>query len=186
MSHEYLMAIEPITATALIVTGLFKAGAALFGASQQKKAANDQADYQKKITKINLMLSDRAYDDTLKRGDVEAGNLLKDARRLVGTQKASLAAQGIEIDSGSAADIQADTNLLSQQDATRLKINAMREAYGFKVEGIKASMESQLAEKAAKNVAKSSLIAGGLNAVGSLAESYTTYRSITVPRIKDK
>jgi hypothetical protein len=51
----------------------------------------------------------------------------------------------------------------------KIKNNAWREAYGYKVEGYNASLQGKIQEATTRQNIRSTLAAGGLQAVGSVA-----------------
>ena len=53
---------------------------------------------------------------------------------LYGTQRANLAASGVDLGQGSPNDILTSTKFLSKLDANTIQDNALREAWGFKVQ----------------------------------------------------
>ena len=53
------------------------------------------------------------------------------AAQTFGMQRAGLAANGVDLGSGSANDILTSTKIMAANDATTLQTNAMREAWGY-------------------------------------------------------
>lgn len=53
---------------------------------------------------------------------------------IIGSQRASYAAQGVDVGSGSAADVQADTAKQAELDAITIRTNAALTAWGFKTQ----------------------------------------------------
>lgn len=159
-------------ATALALVG---AGTAIYGAVNQKKAAKkqaaaiqEQARYQRSMFGINTRIAEDQATDAFERGEYDATALKLKVRGMIGSQRASLAAQGIEVDSGSALDVQVDTADLGAQDVSRIKVNAIREAYGFKVEAMKASMSSEMTSRGAEANARNTILAGNINMVSGI------------------
>lgn len=54
-------------------------------------------------------------------------------RALIGQQRAAAAANGVAVDFGSMADLQADTRTLGYEDAQTIRKNSMREAQGYEI-----------------------------------------------------
>lgn len=130
---------------------------------REAKFQQQQISFNKKIAKINA-------EDAITRGEGAVDVYKKQAAQVQGAQKAALAAQGIEIDSGSAAQIQYETEKQMITDVKTIKNNAWREAWGYKVEAINLSTESDLIGLSAKNRATSTLLKGGLEATESIVK----------------
>jgi hypothetical protein len=91
---------------------------------QQANAVLDQASFEQKLAGLNAA-------DAVTRGDVAANRLESQTRVLVGTQRATLAAQGVDVASGSAVDLQSQTAGFGALDAQTIRNNAAREALGY-------------------------------------------------------
>jgi len=166
---EYFLA-DPFTI--LMALGAFGSTAfkMVSGQSQAEREAaalRQQAKYSRDMSELNASLSNMNAQDALRFGDDQADILKSDAQKMIGAQRAALAAQGIEIDSGSALQVQADTAGLASQDAMRIKANAVRQAYGFKLEGIQHQVSGAMGYTSGMNTARSTIAAGGMNAVGA-------------------
>lgn len=134
-----------------------------------------QGKFQKQQYEFNAKLVEEQAADSIVRGDKEAHLLKKQARRIIGSQKASLAAQGIEIDEGSALDIQADTAHAAELDAITIRNNAQREAYGYKMTALDYRTRGGFAEMDAQFKGSQSILSGGLGFASSFMKGGSTY-----------
>ena len=139
------------------------------GSRKQAKAARAQAAYERGQAIINAKLAEINASDALARGEEQLGDYEVAAKRLKGTQVSSLAAQGVEIDSGSAAQIRYETDKQIDTDKRRIKNNAWREAWGYELEGRGIGMQSAMNSRAAENQASNYERAGQLGGVTQLA-----------------
>ena len=89
----------------------------------------------------------------------------------IGEQRVALAAQGIDIDQGSALEIQLQTAEFVSQDALTISNNAWREAWGFRAEANSLRFQGQFAQLAASSKARSTLITGGLKGLTSFLKA---------------
>lgn len=151
--------------TGPLVMGLSSVG----GSISQSQAIKAQGKYAQRVSEINAENAERAAEDALKRGDKAANTARRDVKRVVADQRAATAAQGVEVDSGTAADIVDETLEIGEADVRTIKSNAWREAWGFKQAAINASTEGKIASIAAENNAKATLLTGGMNAIGTVA-----------------
>ena len=165
------------TATVLMGVGtLFSVGATIHGANQQAKALNEQADFIRQQNEANQRLAEIQGEDAINRGDQAVGEMRRRADKIQGSQKAALAAQGIDISAGSAADTLAETSYFKQLDEITIKNNARREAWGYKVQAQNMATEARFKSAASNNMANNTLLTGGLSAIGTGLTSYANYR----------
>lgn len=145
------------------------------GAYAESQALKTQGEYQRMQYEMNARLAGLQAQDAIKRGDKAAVEVKRRAKRVIGSQRAALAAQGIEVDSGSAAQIQADTVAQSTLDVLEIKNNAWREAWGYRFQASDYMGRGRFAEMAAKASATNTLLTGGMNAITSLAGGLSGY-----------
>lgn len=130
--------------TATEVVGQVKAGNAAKNAGDaQQRAANSEAD----ILDYNASVADLQSQDAVERGAIDESRFRTQVRGIVGAQRVGFAAQGVEVASGSAVDVQADASYLGELDALQIRQNAMREAWGFKVSAYDARKQAEIARK---------------------------------------
>lgn len=141
---------------------------ALMGAqqAQQQGAATAEANLQ------NAAFADAAANDAIKRGEFEADQSRIDTRGMIGAQRAGFAANGVDVNSGSAADIQDDTAALGELDALTIKNNAAREAWGYRTQ----SQQYQQAARNAQRSARSNMFGSLLTAGSQGARAYGALR----------
>lgn len=152
--------------------GIAQAGLTMVGAYSQSQSELAEGAYRKSVAEQNERLALMQADDAIRRGDRAAIEHKKQVNQVIGSQRANLAAQGIEIDSGSAAAIQEETAAIGAQDVMQIKNNAWREAWGFKVQAQNAGSEGRWASLNAGNRARTTLLTGGLQAASFGAQAY--------------
>ena len=108
------------------------------------------ADYQLgkakgELYKANEFVSEYKAKSAIKHGQELEAISRQETKALVGTQRTRLAASGIRVDTGSARDVQADAKAKGEVDVMNIKINALREAYNYKVQGMGFGMQAQVA-----------------------------------------
>lgn len=113
------------------------------------KIANLEAENIKLTTDLQEKLTEQQVRDSLKRGDIAVSISKQRTKKVIGSQRAALAAQGIRIDEGSARDVQLETAEIGELDAMNIRNNAAREAFGYKTQSISQRMrgESQMFAK---------------------------------------
>jgi hypothetical protein len=114
------------------------------GQAQQAGAQAGMANYQAQVARNNQMVAEWNAQRALQQGQVDEQNQRSKAAALLGSQRAALASQGGDVDSGSPLDIQADTARAGEYDAQTIRNNAAVKAYGYRVQGANAGAEANL------------------------------------------
>ncbi len=146
-----ILAAQGLSATASVGGGIVQAG-----------AQRAQGSLERTIANINAETLDAQAKDSIQLGEAEASALKRDARRLQSQQRAAMAANGVDVDEGTALEIQQDTALVASQDALQIRYNAARQAFGFKKDAGRERLQGKLAKAAGNNAARGSLISGGI------------------------
>lgn len=146
-----------------------------FGSAySQATAYQMQGAYQKKMFEMNSALAELQAEDTLKQSERTIQKHRKAVKGLIGEQRVSLAAQGIDVESGSALDVQGDTAMLGKLDEIAIKNNAWREAWGYRMDAVRSSAAGQVAGNIGSFKSDMTLLTGGLNAINyGLQSAYT-------------
>lgn len=174
-------------ATAAVIMGVGTG----FSAASSWRAGNAQkniADYNASIADMNAGVNDTRAQDAIDRGGIAETIKRRTTRALIGSQRAGLAAQGIDVNSGSAVDVQADSAYYGELDALTIRTDAAREAWGYKVEAANDRATAQderyqgkLAQQAGRNAAIGTILSTG----GSmLSEKYGFSNGTKKPKTK--
>ena len=153
------------------------------GSMQEGKAAAAEARYQSAVLKNNAVQAEYAAKDAEARGRVEELKQRISTRRLIGRQRAVLAANGVVVDQDSALDITADTEMLGEFDALTIRDNAAREALAFRQQRGQFLTEASLARMRGKQAQTAGFIGGGaalLGGLGSVAGKWYNYKQAGV------
>lgn len=146
-------------------------GLGLYGSAKQAHAMRKQGDYQKDMYDFNSKIANVQAKDAIYRGDKEAKQYVAKAQQAVGTQRATLAAQGVDVSSGSALDIQEETAGQGALGALTIRNNAWREAWGYKVQSENYAQQGFLAREAAQSGARATMLTGVSNAFSSIGSA---------------
>jgi hypothetical protein len=136
------------------------------------QSARAMGDYQARTMEMNARNADFQAEDALARGDKAAAQHKTKTNQMIGAQRNALAAQGVDIDSGSAMDVQTDAATLGAEDAATIRGNAWREAWGFRSQAQQFRHKGEFLEKAGKDEARMTLLTGGMKAITAGASSY--------------
>jgi len=135
--------------------------AGVFGEASAKYLAGVTANEISKSNEQNLLAQ---ADRSLEIGKFQASRLRRQGRLLRGSQRAAAAAQGIDVESGSAADIQVDTERAIEEDAGRIREGALLEAHGYEQRADTARQAGRRAKSAGTTQALTTLISSGSQA----------------------
>ena len=118
----------------------------------------------------NARIAKMSAEDALKRGALASDDHMARIGRLIGSQRAAFATQGIEIDTGSAKQIQEETFNLGLEDAVTIRNNSYLEAFGFESQAANLKSQSilnRIASKSAEKQEKAAAIGRVAQAIGS-------------------
>jgi hypothetical protein len=132
----------------LVVAAGIMALAAYSSAKNQKK----QGEYQAQIDRNNASAAEWQAADAVQRGNAAAATERRKGQQTLGTQRAAMAAAGLDISSGSALSILEDTDYFNEADQLTIKSNAAREAWGYKVQASHSMASANLRASAADNI----------------------------------
>lgn len=135
-------------------------GATALGAIQGSQAAKDAGKAEQQLWNLNAQSLNYQAESAIERGRIDVADFRTDVSRLMGAQKAGAAAQNIDVNSGSALEVRADTARQAEEDIERIRHNAKLEAWGFSNEATQATYQGKLAKLAGKNKAKGTLLGG--------------------------
>ena len=130
--------------------------------SMTANANRKEGEYEAEALRTNALYAKAQSEDAISRGESDSMKAAVKARMMVGSQRAAMAAQGIDISSGSALDVQVDTARLSELDVMTIRNNASREAWGYQVQSTDYLNRAGLASRAGRNKSRTTLITGGL------------------------
>lgn len=171
---------EPTTiAIASLAMTAAAGGVSAYGAVQQGKAAEGQADYQAAVGRNNAIIAERQARDAEERGAAEETAQRRQTAALMGKQKAGMAANGLDLSSGSPLDILGDTAQFGELDALTVRSNAAREAYGYRNQGAQFTSDAAAQKIAGKNAKSASYISAGstiLTSASQMGGNWATYK----------
>lgn len=153
---------------------ILQGGAQLSGAVSEYYAMQAQSAYQRQIAEIDQKLSAFQAESVIKQGKQAAKEHKQETSALIGSQRAALAAQGLDPNAGTALEIQVQTAERGARDAVTIRNNAWLTAWGIKVEATNRKYASAFQQMGSRNAAQSTIVTGGMNATGSFARAYKT------------
>ncbi len=143
------------------------AGAAtqMVSAWSSARAQKDELEFNAQMAELNAQASERSAQQTLQAGNEEIAQTSLKYGALKSTQRAGLAASGVDLSVGSATEVQASTDLAKELDLNAIKVNAVRAAWGHRTQATNYRNQATMARGA------SSAISPGMAATTSLLGS---------------
>jgi hypothetical protein len=152
---------------ALAMQGAGAASSALgayYGAQSSKATLNFNAD----LADINARVAESAAQASLLTGEREEQRSMISTANLKGTQRASLAANGVDLGEGSAANILTTTDVMGEADANTIHANAIRQAFGYRTQSVNQSNQAMMSRASASAI--DPLTAGATSLLGSAGQ----------------
>lgn len=146
------------------------AAAGAYAADTQKKAG----EYQAKVAEQNAELDEHRASQAATIGAIEEEKHRANVRRMAGTQRANLAAQGIDLQSGTAEALVDETYTMGETDALTVRFNAMQEAWGYQTSATNERNSGRFAKWGSKRQATGTYLSTAAS-VGSMG--YQGYAS---------
>jgi|GEM_PF-3066897 len=125
----------------------------------QAAAASAQAQWKKDLAVQRKTIAKNAEADSIQRGQVAENQTRLGTKQVMGQARARLAGQGTDF-SGSAVDVYGDIAAAGEFNAQTVRSNAVREAYGHKMEQVDAENAYNLAQSEQDNARPGMISAG--------------------------
>ena len=97
------------------------------------KLAGDLLKTQQHINENNAKIAQMGYESAMRAGESEIQKISMNAGAVKSKQKAAMAANGIKLGVGSAADVTASTEVMKKLDMNTAHQNALASAFGYSV-----------------------------------------------------
>jgi len=144
-------------------------------ADANARIADANASAVRTTADVNARIAELGAQSALLQGQQQVGALTLKAGQLKSRQRASLAANGIDLGVGNAAEIQASTDIMSEIDRNTIEANAVRSAWGYRTQAVNFQNEALMAQSngwAYRTDAENKrATAGGINPLGSATGS---------------
>ena len=165
---------DPVTITSLALTAAGAATSA-YGAYSGGQAQKNMYNYQAGVAGLNQKIAEQNADFERAQGEVQATEYGMKARYQQGQIRADQGASGLDVNSGSAAQVQAGQHLVSQMDLNQIRFNAARRAFGYETQAAQDTAQGQVYQMAGTNAATAgdiSATASILSGAGSVANKW--------------
>lgn len=159
-----------VSSVALQVGGLASSAVGSYYSAQNAKI---NAKGQAALADTNARIAELGAQQELVRGQQEVASITMQAGQLKSSQRTAMAANGVDLGEGNAAEIQASTDLMKEIDKNTAHANAVRSAWGYRTQAVNYQNEAIMKRATAKSIspgaaAFSTLLSGA----GQVASSW--------------
>ena len=166
------MGIETAVLVGSLALGAASTGMSMIGQSNAAAASAGQANYQAQLARNNQMVAEWNAQRALEQGRVAEQQQRFKTAQVIGAQRAALASQGGDVNSGSPLDIVGDSARAGEFDAQTVRNNAAMQAYGFRVQAANAGAQSNLYSANAANATAALPFALGSSLLGGASSLF--------------
>jgi hypothetical protein len=155
-------------------------GFSMVSAYKQAQAQKALMRYQAKIAENNAQIARwQAGQATLVGQNEEQTSRLRTAQ-MFSAQRASMAANGIDLGEGSATDVLASTKYMGERDALTIRDNAARKAWGYNLQAQNYTNDAAMTNAgAAADRPRHVRVRLALGSADTVASIYKTYKGGT-------
>lgn len=143
------------------------------GAYGDAKMETMSLNYQAKMDDLNADMAEQSAQQEFAKGQDQVAMSTLRAGQVKSSQRAAMAANGIDLGQGSASEVLTSTDLMKENDANTLTTNAIRAAWGHRVEATNFKNAANMKRAGASTISPfwraSDSISGG---AGQLAQSW--------------
>ncbi len=150
-------------------------GAAMsaLGAYSSAKSKRLELQGAADMSDLNAGMSEQAAQQELARGNAAVAASSARAGQVKSSQRAAMAANGIDLGEGSAAEVLASTDLSNEADMQTLTANAVRAAWGQRIQATNFSYDERSKRAGAAGISPSMAAATSLlGSAGQIAGSW--------------
>jgi hypothetical protein len=129
-------------------------------------------DYQASVADRNARFSQDQAQDSIQNTNLEAQRRYRDLAQTKGRQVAAMAANGIDLSFGSAADVQRDTAATGAEDLAQLYKGGNERTKGFEINAFNARAEAAGDRARGKGALIDGIFGGVASALGGAASAF--------------
>lgn len=158
-----------ISSIALSASG---AASGMIGSYFGAKTSKINLDTQSYLADTNARISELGAETELRNGERQVAAITMRAGQVKSAQRVALAANGVDLGVGNAAELQASTDLMKEIDKNTAESNAVRSAWGYRTQGMNYQNEATVKRGASDAIspgmaATSSFLTGAGQVAGS-------------------
>lgn len=142
----------------------------VIGGAVTAKAQRDQGKYESEVAQQNAKVADLQAEQAKQIGSIEEERQRARVRQQIASQRVAFAANNVDAATGTAAEVLGDTAGFGYADATMIRSNALREAWGYKVDATNSRSRAKASRYNGRMGATGTLLTTGAQATGQFAQ----------------
>jgi hypothetical protein len=165
-----------------LTAGALGTGLSAVGALENAQANKKEALYSAQVAKNNATTAAQNAQYASEAGTAATEGAQLKARATAGALTSEIAANGIDVNSGSASDVRTAQNELGQYGVNQEAQKAALQVYGFRTQGTGFSAEAGLDEARAANAGPAGALAAGgdiLSGAGTFASNWLRWKQVS-------
>lgn len=135
-----------------------------FSAEKEGQSQSQMYNYQAQVSRINAQIDRQNSEWAQQKGDIEGRQYGMKAGQQFGQIRAAQGASGLDVNSGSAKEVQQSQRTITHMDEAQIRENAGKTAYDYRFKQTQDENQAGLYDKAASDVKS----AAHLKALGSI------------------
>ncbi len=155
---------EPATLMAVSI------GVSLLSGGVQAYGLRQQAKYDAQVSEQNAKVADLQAEQAKQIGSIEEERQRARVRQQIASQRVAFAANNVDAATGTAAEVLGDTAGFGYADATMIRSNALREAWGYKADATNSRSRAKASRYNGRMGATGTLLTTGAQATGQFAQ----------------
>ena len=144
------------------VSGALTSAIGSYWQTQSQKSA---MEFQARMAEINAKIAEGSAQQELRIGNEQIAQLTLQHAQLKGRQRAAMAANGVDLGEGNAAEVQVSSEMLKDMDMATLKYNAIRRAISARGDAVNSTSSALMARATASGL--NPTLAAGTSLLGS-------------------
>ena len=150
----------------------------LVSSIQQAEAIRSQARLQKEIAEFNAQFAELDAYRSEQYGETDVARYQSEIDKTVGDQRVAYASQGVDVTSGTAAAIQAETKLTGFLNQLDIRTQAQAKVLGYKREALNIRLAGITGQSQANLNANAVETAGIIGAIPGAVSGYGALRDL--------
>jgi hypothetical protein len=144
---------SPYLGTSLSLVG---AASSAYSAWQSAKFQKKQLANEAELAEINARVAEQGAESALIAGQKQESAIRSRTAQIKSAQRAGLGASGVDLGTGSAANLLTSTDVMGEIDANTAEINAIQSAWGYRTQASNALASAAMSRAASAGISPGS------------------------------
>lgn len=138
------------------------AGMQAGGAYNSAQAQKQSLLYDAQVADNNATLAEWQARDAITVGNLKEQSVRMQMAGVKGSQRAAMAANGIDLTQGTAVDVLTSTDYMGERDALTVRNDALRSAWGYRTQGVGYQDNARMSRTGANSISPTAAAATSL------------------------